>query len=89
VTYAVSQDYDSLLFGAPLLIRNLTISSKRRVQGRTIAVQPESIRLEEVLGGLGITREQLVEAGILMGTDFNPGIRAIRPRSSSSSSPRR
>jgi flap endonuclease-1 len=80
VTYAVSQDYDSLLFGAPLLIRNLTISSKRRVQGRSITVQPESIRLEEVLQGLGITREQLIEAGILMGTDFNPGIRGVGPR---------
>ena len=75
--YVVSQDYDTLLFGTPLLVRNLTISGKRRLHGRQITVQPERIVLSDVLNNLGITREQLIEIAILTGTDFNPGIRGI------------
>ncbi len=46
--YAVSQDYDTLLFGAPLLVRNLTVSGKRKIRGRVISVNPERIVLDEV-----------------------------------------
>ncbi len=77
VTYVVSQDYDSLLFGSPVLVRNLTVSGRRRMRGRTITVNPERIVLSCILDRLGITREQLIEIGILVGTDFNPGIRGI------------
>ena len=77
VTYAVSQDYDSLLFGSPVLVRNLTISGRRKMRGRTITVNPERIVLSPLLNCLGVTREQLVEIGILVGTDFNPGIRGV------------
>ncbi|NLA99760.1 MAG: flap endonuclease-1 [Methanomicrobiales archaeon] len=77
VTYAVSQDYDSLLFGSPILVRNLTVSGKRKMRGRTITVSPERIVLSSLLDRLGVTREQLVEIGILVGTDFNPGIRGV------------
>jgi flap endonuclease-1 len=77
VTYAVSQDYDSLLFGSPVLVRNLTVSGRRKMRGRTITVNPERIVLSSLLDCLGVTREQLVEIGILVGTDFNPGIRGI------------
>jgi flap endonuclease-1 len=77
VTYAVSQDYDSLLFGSPVLVRNLTISGRRKMRGRTITVNPERIVLSSLLDFLGVTREQLVEIGILVGTDFNPGIRGV------------
>ena len=80
VDYSVSQDYDSLLFGAEKLVRNLTVSRKRKIRGRTITVNPETIALDEVLSGLEITREQLVEIGILIGTDFNSGIRGIGPK---------
>jgi len=80
VSYAVSQDYDALLFGAPELARNITISGRRRLHGRTITVEPERIRLAEVLEGLGITREQLVEVGVLVGTDFNEGVRGVGPK---------
>jgi flap endonuclease-1 len=79
-TYAVSQDYDLLLFGAPVLVRNLTVSGKRKVRGRTITVNPERLLLTEVLDGLKLTREQLIEIGILVGTDFNEGIRGIGPK---------
>ncbi|HWQ67702.1 MAG TPA: flap endonuclease-1 [Methanospirillum sp.] len=77
VTYAVSQDYDTLLFGAPVLVRNLTISGKRRLHGRMITVEPEQVRLGEVLAGLGITREQLIDIAILVGTDFNDGAAGV------------
>ncbi|NLZ30803.1 MAG: flap endonuclease-1 [Methanomicrobiales archaeon] len=77
VTYVVSQDYDSLLFGSPVLVRNLTVSGRRRMRGRTITVNPERIVLSCILDRLGITREHLIEIGILVGTDFNPGIRGI------------
>lgn len=75
--YVVSQDYDTLLFGAPNLVRNLTVSGKRKFRGRQITVNPEQIVLAGVLDGLNLTREQLIEIAILVGTDFNPGIRGI------------
>jgi flap endonuclease-1 len=78
-----SQDYDSLLFGAPKLVRNLTISGKRKLPNKPIYVeiQPELIELNKLLKELGITREQLVDIGILVGTDFNPdGFRGIGPK---------
>lgn len=77
VRYMASQDYDALLFGAPLLVRNLTVSGKRRLHGRMVNVQPEMIRLDEVLSGLAITREELVDLAILVGTDFNEGVPGI------------
>lgn len=75
--YVVSQDYDTLLFGAPLLVRNLTVSGKRRIRGRQITVSPERILLADTLAGLHLTREQLIEIGILVGTDFNPGVEGV------------
>jgi flap endonuclease-1 len=75
--YVVSQDYDTLLFGAPTLVRNLTVSGKRKVRGRQITVAPERIILAETLAGLHLTREQLIEIGILVGTDFNPGVEGV------------
>ncbi len=79
-TYSVSQDYDSLLFGASVLVRNLTVSGKRRIGGRQVTVSPERISLPEFLDTLGITREQLIQIGILIGTDFNEGIHGIGPK---------
>ncbi|MEM3437689.1 MAG: flap endonuclease-1, partial [Nitrososphaerales archaeon] len=78
----VSQDHDSLLFGAPKLVRNLTISGRRKLPGKDeyIEIEPELIDLNQVLTNLGITREQLVDIGILVGTDFNPdGFKGIGP----------
>ncbi len=79
---AVSQDYDSILFGSPRLIRNLTVTGKRRYgrTGRVVDVKPEMISSDDVLRKLGITREQLVDIGILVGTDFNDGIKGIGPK---------
>lgn len=71
--YVVSQDYDCLLFGAPTLVRNLTVSGKRKIRGRQITVSPERIVLADTLAGLTLSREQLIEVAILIGTDFNDG----------------
>jgi flap endonuclease-1 len=78
-----SQDYDSLLFGAPKLARNITITGRRKLPGKKIyiAVQPEIIELDSVLRELGITYEQLIDVAILVGTDFNPkGVKGIGPK---------
>jgi flap endonuclease-1 len=81
--YCGSQDYDSLLFGAPRLARNITISGRRRLPSKNVSIEviPEIIELEQVLKSLGITYEQLVDIGILIGTDFNPdGIEGLGPK---------
>lgn len=69
---SVSQDYDSLLFGAPRLIRNLTVSRRKKTFSGYVEVFPEIIELEKVLNVLEINREQLICLGILVGTDYNP-----------------
>jgi flap endonuclease-1 len=70
-----SQDYDSILFGAKKLVRNLAISGKRKVPNRNtyIDIEPEILEHDKVLHETGLTHEQLVDVGILIGTDFNPG----------------
>ncbi len=69
----VSQDFDSLLFGSKKLVRNLTMTGKRKVPRRNIYVEvkPELIDLDENLRLLNISREKLIWLGILVGTDFN------------------
>jgi len=62
-----SQDFDSLLFGSPKTLRNLSIS------------RAESLELIE-LKKTGLSREQLILIGLLVGTDYNPGIKGIGPK---------
>jgi flap endonuclease-1 len=70
-----SQDYDSLLFGTRRLIRNLTISGKRKIPNKNkyVNIEPEIIHQSQILESTKLTHEQLVDTGILIGTDFNPG----------------
>ncbi|MFL6483175.1 MAG: flap endonuclease-1 [Nitrososphaera sp.] len=70
-----SQDYDSILFGAKKLVRNLTITGKRKLPNRNtyVDIEPELFEHDRVLQEMGLTHEQLVDVGILIGTDFNPG----------------
>jgi flap endonuclease-1 len=76
-----SQDFDAILFGTPNLVRNLTLAGKRRLpSGKTVDVTPEVVTLSSVLGELGVTREQLVDMAILIGTDFNDGVKGIGPK---------
>ena len=79
-----SQDYDALLYGSPKLVRNLTISQRKRVAGTrsTVQIKPEVIDLNETLQHHEISREDLVNAAILIGTDFNAGVRGVGPKTS-------
>jgi flap endonuclease-1 len=79
---AASKDYDSLLFGATRLVRFLTLSGKEFLPSRGAfrALTPDVIDLPRMLAALDITREQLVDLGILVGTDFNPGVKGIGPK---------
>ena len=77
--YTGSQDYDSLLFGSPRLARNLAITGKRKLPGKNVYVdvKPEVILLDENLKKLGISREQLVDVALLVGTDYNEGVKGV------------
>ena len=67
--YAVaSQDYDCLLFGAKRVVRNLAVNSNNNL---------EYYQLDRVLRELDITREELVDMGILIGTDFCEGQKGV------------
>src|SRR3989338_938915 len=72
---AASQDYDSLLFGAARLVRNLTISQRKKVAGTLNykKTEIELIDLSETLNFLQIDIEGLVRVALLIGTDYNPG----------------
>lgn len=67
--YVGSEDYDTLLLGAPLTLRQLTSSG-----------DPELMDLQATLDKHALTREQLVDVGILMGTDFNEGLSGVGPK---------
>ena len=79
---AASKDYDCLMFGAPRLVRFLTISGKEFLPSRAAfrAITPELIEAEAMLDQYKITREQLIDVAILVGTDFNDGIKGIGPK---------
>ncbi|MFH1789279.1 MAG: flap endonuclease-1 [Candidatus Altiarchaeota archaeon] len=66
-----SQDYDALLFGAKRLVKGLTLSGE---------LELAMIDLDEALSRLGISREQLVDVALLIGTDFNEGVKGIGPK---------
>ena len=79
---AASKDYDALLFGAPRVVRFLTISGREYLpsKGTFRPITPELIDVGRMLQALGITATQLVDLGLLVGTDFHPGIRGIGPK---------
>jgi flap endonuclease-1 len=67
--YVGTEDYDALLLGAPLTLRQLTSRG-----------DPELMDFEATLAEHDLTWEQLVDAAILMGTDFNEGIDGVGPK---------
>lgn len=71
VDYVGTEDYDALLLGAPLTLRQLTSKG-----------DPELMNFEATLAELDLTWEQLVDAAILMGTDFNEGLPGFGPKTS-------
>ena len=82
VDYGASQDFDTVLFGASKVVRNLTLSGRRKLpkQQKWVEGAPEIIEVEKSFEVLGLNREQLVDVAILMGTDFNNGIDGIGPK---------
>jgi flap endonuclease-1 len=79
---AASKDYDCLLFGTPRLLRFLTISGKEFLpsKGAFRAITPELIETQDLLDHYRISREQLIDLAILVGTDFNDGVKGIGPK---------
>jgi len=79
---ASSKDYDSLLFGAPRLLRYLTIFGREYLPSKGVSrpLKPELIELDRFLSNHEITREQLIDIAVLIGTDFNEGLKGIGPK---------
>ena len=79
---ASSNDYDCLLFNAPRLLRYLTISGQEFLPSNMTSrpLKPELIELNKFFSSYGITREQLIDIAILIGTDFNEGVKGIGPK---------
>jgi flap endonuclease-1 len=79
---AASKDYDTLLFGAPRLLRFLGVSGKEFLpsKGQFRPVIPEVIELDTQLAAWGISREGAIDLALLIGTDFNDGVRGIGPK---------
>jgi flap endonuclease-1 len=69
VDYVGSEDYDTLLFGAPRTVRQLTSKG-----------DPELMELAATLERNELTWEGLIDAAILMGTDFNEGLSGVGPK---------
>ncbi|MGC8662567.1 MAG: flap endonuclease-1 [Candidatus Micrarchaeia archaeon] len=78
---AASQDYDLFLFGSDIVIRNLTITGRRKLPKKNvyIEVNPEMVLLKKLLEKFEITQRDLIWIGLLIGTDFNTGIDGIGP----------
>ncbi len=80
--YSNSQDFDSLLFGCPRTLRNVSKSLRRKVQGRWKyqKVTPVQINLNKSLKKLKINQFQLVDMALLIGNDYYRGIKNIGPQ---------
>ncbi len=79
----VSQDADSLIFNAPRVIKNLSITAKRKKPGKLTyeALEPELIILEDNLKKLGLTQDELIMLAMLVGTDYNiGGVKGFGPK---------
>ena len=72
-----TQDWDALLYGAPVVIRNFTSDGSKRM-GRIVRAQ--KIELDQILADNELSRDQLIDLAIMIGTDFHPGIKGIGPK---------
>jgi flap endonuclease-1 len=80
-----SQDADGLLFGSPNLLRNLSITGKKKVKGKLgyEIINPIMYSLSDTMNKLGLTKEQLIVLAILVGTDYDiGGIKNLGPKKS-------
>lgn len=69
VDSVVTDDYDALLYGSPLTIREFTSEGA-----------PECMDFQATIEKHAITWKQLVEIAILCGTDYNQGVPGIGPK---------
>jgi flap endonuclease-1 len=80
-----SQDFDCLLYGAPKMIRNLSLSQRRKkINAVTYkTVLPEVLTLAHTLEELKLSLPQLQALGMLVGTDFSiGGVKGLGPKKS-------
>jgi len=80
---SLSQDADSLIFGCPLVVKNLTLSGRKKLPNKLSydSISPELISLQDTLNNLGIDIDQLIVLAMLTGTDYNiGGIKGIGPK---------
>ena len=76
-----TSDVDPLLHGAPRLVTNLTVSQRKKLpSGKYVKTNPDLIILSDTLNNLGITGDQLIVISILIGTDYNEGVKGIGPK---------
>ncbi len=79
----ISQDTDSLVFGATRVVKNLTLGGKRKGPGQFAykTVNPVLIILEDNLKELKLSQDQLIVLAMLAGTDYNiGGVKGIGPK---------
>jgi flap endonuclease-1 len=80
---SLSQDADSMIFGCPLVVKNLTLSGKKKMPGKLAygEITPELISLHDTLKSLDISLDQLIVLAMLTGTDYDiGGIKGIGPK---------
>ncbi|MFX1499195.1 MAG: hypothetical protein ACFFBH_16890, partial [Promethearchaeota archaeon] len=80
--FSNSQDFDSLVFGCPWLLQNISKTMRRKLQGKWVyrEITPVRIDLAHNLHTLGINQFQLVDMVLLIGCDYFPGIKGIGPK---------
>ncbi|MBN1175193.1 flap endonuclease-1 [Candidatus Woesearchaeota archaeon] len=81
--YVASQDFDCLIYGAPRVVRNLSLSQKRKkINALTYkTILPEIVTLDKTLKDLKLNLEQLRSLSIIIGTDFNiGGVKGLGPK---------
>ncbi len=79
VDYMNSQDFDSLLFGSPHVIQNLTKSMRRKIKNKWVyqKIEPKLYDLKKSLKLMGINYFQLIDLVLLLKTDYFPGIKHV------------
>jgi flap endonuclease-1 len=70
-----SEDYDTLLFGAPRLVRGLAARGRG---GK--AAEAQLIDRDALLATLGLDADELILLGVIVGTDFNEGAPGYGPK---------
>lgn len=61
IDFIVSDDMDILLFGGGILLKNFSVAENKKIQ---------EITLDVILSDANINMDQLIQIGILMGTDY-------------------